>query len=414
MAPPVDADTPTAALSWKCSACTYVHEHKENQLQLLPVNFCDLCGQAADTGWVHEAAATPEPIRHPIHAPVQCLSRSCSLQTACKLLTMDLYWARAVPPGNYYVVSETGISIGQTKDSQVVFTLSAGHCVEVVEVLHAPNEERVRGRIVSATPGTNPQTAAYPAGWISLVNTADGNTWVRAIPVLEIGPYMTSYVLNLRDSACIATAQTIGTLLDSQSVDVTELVHVASDRRVAAKVCLYGWISLLNTSTGYSFAKALPLGNYSIIHEGTRLNVGQSRNSETICNLSKGQCVDVLEVVHIPTDKRVRGRVAGGWISLLNTTDGSAWATVVPVGTYITQHEATRINLGYSIPNAKQIGTLSKDQFVNVVEVIHVPGEERVRAKICLTGWISSLETAHGIPYMKPVGHEPPVSLSPC
>ena len=175
-----------------------------------------------------------------------------------------------------------------------------------------------------------------------------------------------------------------------------------------------GWISLLNTSTGYSWATALPLGTY-IINDVATINIEMSRQNGTkVGELSKGQCVDVLEVVHVPTEKRVRGRIASGWISLLNTTDGSAWATVVPVGTYITQHEATRINLGYSIPNAKQIGTLSKDQFVNVVEVIHVPGEERVRAKICLTGWISSLETAHGIPYMKPVGHEPPVSLSPC
>ena len=51
-----------------------------------------------------------------------------------------------------------------------------------------------------------------------------------------------------------------------------------------------------------------------------------ARGSQKVGRLSAGEEVYVLEVVHRKGEKRVRGRVANGWISLLDTSEGYRWA----------------------------------------------------------------------------------------
>ena len=51
-----------------------------------------------------------------------------------------------------------------------------------------------------------------------------------------------------------------------------------------------------------------------------------ARGSLKMGRLPAGEEVHVLEVVHRKAEKRIRGRVAGGWISLLDTSEGYRWA----------------------------------------------------------------------------------------
>lgn len=69
-------------------------------------------------------------------------------------------------------------------------------------------------------------------------------------------------------------------------------------------------------------------GTYVIVHENTAVTAERAAAPPTLANLAAGTCVNVLEVLHMAEEQRVRGRIKEpeGWISLLDTSDGYRWA----------------------------------------------------------------------------------------
>lgn len=69
-------------------------------------------------------------------------------------------------------------------------------------------------------------------------------------------------------------------------------------------------------------------GKFRVVNPpGAAVNEEQSLKSKVVCVLEAGTEIDVLEVVKVDCEERVRGRIASppGWLSLVNTKNGFRW-----------------------------------------------------------------------------------------
>mmetsp|Transcript_84562 Transcript_84562/g.213254 ORF Transcript_84562/g.213254 Transcript_84562/m.213254 type:complete len:308 (+) Transcript_84562:60-983(+) len=69
-------------------------------------------------------------------------------------------------------------------------------------------------------------------------------------------------------------------------------------------------------------------GLYTVTHDNAAVRAGLATNTPIVGRLRVGQAVTVLEVVGLPAEDRIRGRIASpaGWISLRETRIGYRWA----------------------------------------------------------------------------------------
>lgn len=161
-------------------------------------------------------------------------------------------------------------------------------------------------------------------------------------------------------------------------------------------------------------------GLYEIVEDGTVVTRCVSTETVEIAELNHGTVVHVVEVVVVPDEKRIRGRVVprpgtntsvlAGWISLHDTDDGFRWANKVEPcrsdepGVYMIIEDGTVITGGLSTESA-EVAELDHGAVIEVVEVAVVPEEHRVRGRIDSAvssdkgparpaGWISLHDTS--------------------
>mmetsp|Transcript_67197 Transcript_67197/g.155970 ORF Transcript_67197/g.155970 Transcript_67197/m.155970 type:complete len:849 (+) Transcript_67197:104-2650(+) len=86
-------------------------------------------------------------------------------------------------------------------------------------------------------------------------------------------------------------------------------------------------------------------GTYVIIHNNTAITADMAAAPPTLSHLPAGESVDVVEVVFLAEDRRVRGRLEkqGGWISLRDTSDGYRWARPVKQGCLVPPVTTQRV-----------------------------------------------------------------------
>jgi len=72
----------------------------------------------------------------------------------------------------------------------------------------------------------------------------------------------------------------------------------------------------------------LPVGNYTILVDGTSVTSGPGCSTDDVAELAEGTKVSVVETQEFPEEHRLRGRIVqpAGWISLRDTYDGYTWA----------------------------------------------------------------------------------------
>lgn len=70
-------------------------------------------------------------------------------------------------------------------------------------------------------------------------------------------------------------------------------------------------------------------GKYRITAKDVIVSATLELGGECVTCLRPGAHVEVVEVVYRPYEQRLRGRIEEGWISLLNTEDGSCWVSKV-------------------------------------------------------------------------------------
>jgi len=71
-------------------------------------------------------------------------------------------------------------------------------------------------------------------------------------------------------------------------------------------------------------------GTYRTVAQITAIYKGMAKSSGKVGQINCGGEVEVLEVVPCPDAKRLRAKVEGGYISILNTENGFRWAVRVP------------------------------------------------------------------------------------
>jgi len=96
-----------------------------------------------------------------------------------------------------------------------------------------------------------------------------------------------------------------------------------------------GWISMVDLTNDFSWVEPcddppqLGPGTYHIVHDNATVTKGQSTSTSDLGKLAKGTVVEVLEVVAIADEHRIRGRIENpfaGWFSMVKTTNNYCWA----------------------------------------------------------------------------------------
>jgi len=313
-----------------------------------------------------------------------------------------------------------------------------------VEVVHDESEERVRGRIVSST--EDGYTARV--GWVSLQDTGDGFRWATKVedscqdqpdhhPIvedktkvptesLEIAADMqfldTPGLYQIIEDDTVVTygpsiqSKEIGELAHGTVVEVVEVNALPDEERIRGRIVgrsdltppvPEGWVSLHDTCDGFRWAMKFETttqdcpGLYEIAEDGTVVTRCVSIESVEIAELDHGTMVHVAEVVVVPDEKRIRGRVVprpgtktavlAGWISLHDTDDGFRWANKVEPcrpdepGVCLIIEDGTIITEGLSTDSA-EIAELDHGAIVEIMEVAVVPEEHRIRGRIDSAG----------------------------
>merc|ERR1711971_423116 len=195
--------------------------------------------------------------------------------------------------------------------------------------------------------GSTPSTANHSAHQILAAHVGTPPSYQQQSPGShpELGPGV--YVVIMEGTALTSESvpsqeTTLREIEVGTRVVIDEVVQLYDIKRVRGRAInpegCEGWISLLDTETGYRWAEQQDMspGTYVVIAEGTTVTRNKLPNQESILQqIMSGSTVEVLEVAHIDQIRRVRGRIRGfdsddinkeGWISLLDTEYGFCWA----------------------------------------------------------------------------------------
>jgi len=133
-------------------------------------------------------------------------------------------------------------------------------------------------------------------------------------------------------------------------------------------------------------------GEY-IIMQKAAVAPGLPLSGETVSTLSPGSSVQVLDVIRVADDARVRAKIEkpAGYISLLNMDDGKRWAIPEAVTRIVdAPGEYIMINSGWVTPgpakSGEDVAELLPGDSVLVKEVITVAEDARVRVRIAEPG----------------------------
>lgn len=139
-----------------------------------------------------------------------------------------------------------------------------------------------------------------------------------------------SYNFNPEDEDVIAE------LPEDTEVDVIEVLYLEEGARVRALLHEpRGWITLENLNTGRQFAEPVDKPGFYLLLRTVIVSPSTSLLAPTedqlIDELEAGEEVDVIEVVVLEREKRVRGRLhsPAGWITLRNLGNDAVFATRV-------------------------------------------------------------------------------------
>ena len=223
-------------------------------------------------------------------------------------------WAESISLGVYEASINNKATFTIDLDSDTLYELVTGTLMQVVETRLLETNGHLRGRLLGG-------------GWVTLLSD-DGNTeWTKPLHIgihkmisdQKIYEKSRSKSSRKKITAGRVTVVTELRLLSDLNVVRGKLVDLDSD----------GWIDLIDIAEKNYFVKPLPLGRYKIVHK-TFQTTGASLRSKVGKKVKKGTIVEVCYIQIMTEDQRVRARlITGGWISLMNTSDGFEWAEYV-------------------------------------------------------------------------------------
>ena len=216
---------------------------------------------------------------------------------------------------------------GPHVNSAKVGEVNGGIYVDIMEI-------QVRSEIGGSIRGRTPLCQ-----WLTIEKTNPKAVFAHP---LSLGTY------KLMNHASLATgirkiSQSSGKSLEvGDYVDIVETRVVSEDNRVRAKITNGLWMSLINTSDGFEWASAVPLGAYKVTRFASLCSEldWTGKNAQIVGELQVGDYVDIIETKVVAESKRVRAKTSMGlWMSLVNTDDRSVWAKPRDVESQETQDE---------------------------------------------------------------------------
>eukprot|EP00933_Yihiella_yeosuensis_P083615 TRINITY_DN9785_c0_g1_i1.p1 TRINITY_DN9785_c0_g1~~TRINITY_DN9785_c0_g1_i1.p1 ORF type:complete len:1112 (+),score=327.76 TRINITY_DN9785_c0_g1_i1:449-3337(+) len=296
-------------------------------------------------------------------------------------------------PGKYLLTRTCFVSpeadLLDPDDDELVDELDEGLEVNIVEILHLEEENRLRARLEN------------PDGWFTLMNTETGKRWAErqfhedelverlktpeeeqsimkrqisgglksyfgspefvfgpdgeAIEVQppervpqvivhdEPGHYVLThfcFVAEVVDDLDPDDDDLVDELEEGTEVEILEIVHLKEEKRVRALLAEPdGWITLENLETGKRWAEKEDMswfvdspGNYVLSRlacVGPCVDNLNPDDDELVDELFEGTVIRVAEVVYLRPEKRVRALLehpVEGWITLMNVASGKRWA----------------------------------------------------------------------------------------
>eukprot|EP00931_Biecheleriopsis_adriatica_P048288 TRINITY_DN27896_c0_g1_i2.p1 TRINITY_DN27896_c0_g1~~TRINITY_DN27896_c0_g1_i2.p1 ORF type:complete len:2098 (+),score=402.90 TRINITY_DN27896_c0_g1_i2:199-6492(+) len=119
--------------------------------------------------------------------------------------------------------------------------------------------------------------------------------------------------------------------------------------------------------------------------------------------LPHGAVVQIEDAVCVQSDHRLRGRLeSGGWISLVNTEDGSCWAEPWQVGVYLSISEVLQISIDVD-PSSPETDTIAFGHYIQILETRYLPDQNCVRGRLAVGGWVSLDDLTTGACFATPV-----------
>ena len=143
-----------------------------------------------------------------------------------------------------------------------------------------------------------------------------------------------------------------------------------------------------------------PTGLYQIVAESVPVEDGLAADSKQLGTLSCGAYVHVAEAQLIDDDGRFfRGRIkSGGWITLADVYTHQTCARKIQTGTYVIAAPSVAVSDSIEEVPQKRWGVarheiLSREKYVDVVEVLLVPADRRIRGRLLSGGWITVIDS---------------------
>jgi len=370
---------------------------------------------------------------HP--AMMSMSSETASLQSALQILKWSL------PPslldsivldhiGSYHLVAETILREGPSQKSRKLQSLANGTVVEVLEVFRMEDEDRLRGRVKE------------PAGWISIKSLDSQWRWANPIHV------------SLNSDSDVETASAKEQQQQQQLAAAGLAEGRSSEHQVAFTKSLESTSQKPRATVeepqseflGKEFSGVLPAqaqpraeqplerrleqtqGNLppkevqsevSTEEETSRiyrlmgdavLRDGPLLSSKNLQTVPGGDLLEVVEVVQVRSENRLRGRVRDpvGWISLESLDSRWQWAALVhgedlPGMYHLIGDSVLR---DASSVTSKKLGVLKSGSDVEVMQVIQVDAVNRLRARVKQpAGWISLKSLDSKWRWATPIGH---------
>jgi len=257
------------------------------------------------------------------------------------LTALDPVWD--LGPNTYQIVSNTGCDVRNDPDmtSPVVTRLAKKDKVEVVRTQDFHGGDGLR-RLMG-------QLAEPNSGWIPIFDPETGYAWAEVWkdPNMKDPDFPGVYVIQ-HDGACVR---------DDISLTSPELVHLSAGTMVYVNEVVLdyfdeetmahrkrgrlqnpaGWISLLDSDTGYRFAERSkvqePFGKW-MSKKDMEITV-EPNNPEALSHVQDGEVVDIIEMcvdkVEGQDDQLLFGLTKmGGWMPLKNITTGEKYAEAKP------------------------------------------------------------------------------------
>ncbi|CAE8674433.1 unnamed protein product [Polarella glacialis] len=233
-------------------------------------------------------------------------------------------WAKPFPSGAYEICTDgLAVCAGEDMGSEVLRVVNIGEHVQVLEtkVLETDAKDYVRARLSGG-------------GWLTIF---DDELCAEPVPV---GAYVVvaEAVKVWSDPRPPAQGLSSSKLQLGAHVQVEEVLFIASDHSLQARLSGGDWLAMLDTRSGHQAVRPVQTGAYRVsTRQYEKGSAPPLLRDETSDVLIPDALIQVEEVFFSQEEQLLRARLhTGSWVSLQDASTGRKRAEPIPTGAYLS------------------------------------------------------------------------------